>query len=234
MARLIILILAGIALFLAYKRYQKLDAQQRKKMALWTMMGVFLLILLILTVTGRLSWLVAAITASLAAMPRLMNTAMKLWPLLRQFQNMRGAKSKMQTAFLLLVIDQKNGQLSGQVLQGQFQGRSLASMSQQECMAFLQECQSDARSVSLMAAYMDSVYPQWRQDYQGNTRQESTQASGAMSKKEAADILGLDENADKKTILKAHKRLIQRLHPDRGGSDYLAAKINEARDVLLS
>ena len=54
-----------------------------------------------------------------------------------------------------------------------------------------------------------------------------------LDKNEALDILGLDFNATKDDIIAAHKKLIEKNHPDKGGSDYLSAKINKARDVLL-
>jgi hypothetical protein len=53
-----------------------------------------------------------------------------------------------------------------------------------------------------------------------------------MSRREALDVLGLDERATREDIQREYRRLIKRLHPDLGGSTYLTAKLNEARDVL--
>jgi hypothetical protein len=63
--------------------------------------------------------------------------------------------------------------------------------------------------------------------------QSSGAASGTMTREEAALILGIPPRATHEQVKEAHRRLITKNHPDMGGSDYLAAKINQARDVLL-
>ena len=69
---------------------------------------------------------------------------------------------------------------------------------------------------------------------QQNQNNRQAQSQAAMSQKQACDILGIKPNASKEEIIKAHKRMMQKVHPDRGGSDYLAAQINQAKDTLLS
>jgi len=58
-------------------------------------------------------------------------------------------------------------------------------------------------------------------------------SSGRMSRAEALKVLGLEESAGEEEIRAAHRRLILQAHPDKGGTSYLAAKINEAKDILL-
>jgi DnaJ-class molecular chaperone len=55
-----------------------------------------------------------------------------------------------------------------------------------------------------------------------------------MSREEALSILGLKADAGREDIIAAHRRLMQKVHPDRGGSDYMAAQINKAKDILLA
>jgi DnaJ-domain-containing protein 1 len=93
------------------------------------------------------------------------------------------------------------------------------------------------QSATLIEAYLDNLHPNWRDDVQrdGGTGQGHGSGSrAAMSREEALDILGLSPGATEAEIRAAHRELMLKVHPDRGGSDYLAAKINMAKDVLLN
>lgn len=95
-------------------------------------------------------------------------------------------------------------------------------------------CRSgDAQSAAVLEAYLDRARGD---DWRERAPEEGTAppaADAAMTREEAIAILGLAQGADKDAIRSAHRRLMQRFHPDRGGSDYLAAKINEAKRLLL-
>jgi len=133
-------------------------------------------------------------------------------------------------------LDHDTGTMRGRVLKGRFANRSIESMSPADLVELWQECRfSDMQSATLIEAYLDSMHPDWREDlHNGEERSgESPASAGVMSREEALHILGLKPGATEAEIRGAHRELMLKLHPDRGGSDYLAAKINMAKDILL-
>ena len=139
-----------------------------------------------------------------------------------------GAANSVETAFLSMTLHHDSGRMTGSVKAGQFAGRDLATLTLAELLALLQECQAaDADSVALLEAWLDRAHPDWRAEPAAEPR------SGAMTRAEALEILGLAEGADEDAIRAAHRRLMRSAHPDQGGSAWLAARINAARDLLL-
>jgi hypothetical protein len=146
-----------------------------------------------------------------------------------------GRRSTVRSAALEMELDHDSGALEGTVLTGRREGRRLADMSLEELLDLGRELETDAESAQLLEAYLDSRFPVWREHAQADAgrRQAGAPASGAMTKQEAYEILGLEAGASTAEIRKAHRRLMQRLHPDLGGSSFLAARINEAKEILL-
>ena len=139
-----------------------------------------------------------------------------------------GAANSVETAFLTMTLDHDSGRMTGSVKAGQFAGRDLATLTLTELLALLDECQAaDVDSVALLEAWLDRAHPDWR------TEPAAAPRSAAMTREEALDILGLAEGADEDAIRAAHRRLMKTAHPDQGGSVWLAARINAARDFLL-
>ena len=147
-----------------------------------------------------------------------------------------GKRSTVRTAALEMELDHDSGAMEGLVLAGRYEGRTLGTMAQQELLGLLAELSTDSESRQLLEAYLDSRFPAWREDTKPNDghRQSVPPGTGAMTKEEAYKILGLETGATAAEVRKAHRRLMQRLHPDLGGTSFLAARINEAKDVLLS
>lgn len=151
-------------------------------------------------------------------------------------QRLTGRRSSVRSAAIEMELDHETGALSGTVLAGRHEGRALARMSLDELLSLEGEFAGDGESLQLLEAYLDSRFPSWRERAQadGRRRQRGTPATGRMTKEEAYKVLGLEVGASAAEVRQAHRRLMERLNPEIGGSPLLAARINEARDVLLS
>ena len=149
----------------------------------------------------------------------------------------QGAASEVTTAWLRMRLDHDTGTMSGTVLAGEFKGRELAELSLPDLIGlWLSLRAEDPESVPLLEAWMDRRFGEaWREAgaEAAGEGEAPRPAAGPMSRADALAILGLREGATPEEIREAHRRLMRAAHPDRGGSDWLAARINEARDVLL-
>ena len=146
-----------------------------------------------------------------------------------------GQTSDVETPFLRMSLDHDTGAMSGTVLRGRFAGMRLDELAGADLLDLLRECRAeDEESARLVEAFLDRQHPDWHDDLGGGqSRSHAPSASADMTVEEAYAILGLKPGAPAEEIRAAHRRLMQQLHPDHGGTDYLATKINRARDVLL-
>ena len=152
-----------------------------------------------------------------------------------------GQSSKVRTDHLEVELDHATGAMRGRVLKGFFKDRELEALRPVELAHLWSDCRfEDPPSAQILEAFLDRVHPSWREDMDRG-RGEDHATSGAqggrgdrrMSRAEALDILGLDDTATPDAIRHAHRELMLKLHPDRGGSHTLAAQVNAAKDVLL-
>lgn len=144
-----------------------------------------------------------------------------------------GQRSRVATGILAMELDHDSGEMTGRVISGPFKGASLEDMNFAELQSLYDYCaKASDQSISLLEAWLERNKPDWREAWTGTQR--ARQAStGVMSRDEALSVLGLKAGAGTEDIKNAHRRLMKDFHPDRGGSDYLAAKINQAKDTLL-
>jgi hypothetical protein len=144
-----------------------------------------------------------------------------------------GQSSRVRSQYLDMSLDHNSGVLSGQIVDGPNAGRMLDEFDLSQLLAMVPAF--DAESVALLESYLDRRFPAWRQDAQGDRAggQRRAAASGKMTDEEAYQILGLQPGATRDEISRAHRTLMKKLHPDQGGSTYLAARVNEAKDTLL-
>lgn len=235
MPRLILLLAIGLIIYIVYQRIKALPPQQRRTAYLKTGGVSLLLVVVVLTVMGRMHWVGAAITGLVVAVSRLAPSLMRLFPMLQWLQRQKpgqasNQQSTVETTLLRMQLDHASGDLNGEVLQGEHQGRQLDDLDTQQLSDLLAWCQNcDVDSARLLESYMQRRFGD---AWQGQTTPPPNHSS-AINRAEALAILGLQEDADKASIVSAHRHLMQKLHPDRGGNDYLAAKLNQAKDFLL-
>lgn len=183
----------------------------------------------VLTAVGR-----GGFGAPLAAM------GLAMWLRNRRTRQMQGRSgsgrySTVRSAALEMELDHDSGEMNGRVLTGRFEGALLSELDLPDLLELGRDVSSDPDSLGLLEAYLDRRFPSWREDADANPAggQGGAPRSGAMTKEEAYQVLGLEPGATQEEIREAWRRLMKGMHPDSGGSAFLAAKINAARDVLL-
>lgn len=146
-----------------------------------------------------------------------------------------GSSTEVSTPYLRMALDHDSGAMTGTVLAGSFAGMRLEELSAANLRSLLRECRAaDAEGARLIEAYLDRFHPDWRDEMGAGHSTSPSRGGSDMTAEEAYEVLGLAPGADDTAIKAAHHRLMMQLHPDHGGTDYLAMTINRARDVLLN
>jgi len=148
-------------------------------------------------------------------------------------QKTPGQVSRVRSAFIEMELDHDSGAMRGRILAGRHEGQSLDALEVSALIGMLAEIDPESRA--LLAAYLDRREPVWREHAQGDATAGDApiRSSGKMTEQEAYQILGVQPGASAEDIGRAHRSLMKKLHPDQGGSTYLAAQINEAKEILL-
>ncbi|MBT4162380.1 MAG: DnaJ domain-containing protein [Gammaproteobacteria bacterium] len=219
---------------------KNLSVQQFFAVYMATLLGMGLLFL---GLTGRLHPVAAVIGAALPFVTRLMalvTRGAQFAAMLKFLRNMgigpspQGANapstSEISSKYIHMVLFHDTGMMDGTVLAGSFKDAKLSQLEADQLRDLLTQIQDDADSCNLLVAYLDREHDGWQSGAQSRP---PPLTDGGMDERQALDILGLDESATDKEIVQAHRRLMQKMHPDRGGSTYLAAKINAAKELLL-
>ncbi|MFG1398432.1 J domain-containing protein [Roseixanthobacter pseudopolyaromaticivorans] len=154
------------------------------------------------------------------------------------FARRRAARvSRVSSPMFEMELNHDTGVLSGRVTTGPRAGTSLDDLEVPDLLALRGGL--DAQSLALIEAYLDRRAPAWREHAQSNAGGRSGEGSSmsarnsAMTEEEAHQILGLEPGAGEAAVRAAHRALMKKLHPDHGGSSYLAARVNQAKDVIL-
>ncbi len=232
-------LLIGVALVVAVvliaRWYQNTNPGRLAKGIKWGLIGASGLVAIYLATTGKIHLALAPL-------------ALTLLPLiLRKFRNASGAsqsgspspgsQSEVNTEYISMTLDHDTGQMDGTVDHGTYAGQKLSQLSKLNLINLLRELKTkDEQSAQLLETYMDRVLDEdWRIDENlSNGDSSKHNRSGIMSMEEAYNVLGLERNCNETEIRDAHRKLLLKIHPDQGGSDYLASKINQAKEVLLN
>lgn len=238
MPRMILLIAVALALVILVRRAQRQPPHKRRAAYMQIMLGGAVVGVVVLTLMGKMHWIGAALTGALVIARQTLPLLIRLLPMLGSLRGQgaqaAGKKSEVTSRILKMTLDHDSGDLSGVVLEGAHQDWLLDELDREQLDDLMAFCQrEDADSAQLLASYLEQRFPEESGAEERSQHQESGQSAG-LTRAEALAVLGLSDDADHDDIVAAHRTLIQKLHPDRGGNDYLAAKINEAKDFLLS
>ena len=243
MFRLLALLLLPIMAFYAAKSIsQKFSLTARQNQILFLIVAA-LLIVAMLVAMGRLpaQFILAPLGGLGAFLIRFLPTLMRLLPFWQMVMSRRaaaqpkssGQTSTIRTEFLEMVLDHDSGEMAGMVLRGQHKDKLLNDMTLETLLSLMIECQADSDSQQVLEAYLDRHQENWREQASATSRVPPSDAEAPMTRQLALEILGLTDAASEADIIHAHREMMRRLHPDRGGSDYLAKKINAAKDYLI-
>lgn len=211
---------------------------------------IVLLIILLAMAVGGIAMLARGGATFLYIIGALLLPLILNWRATSQFVRNLGGPSQGQTTgvetrFLRMNLDHDSSILDGMVLDGQFRGRRLSELQPSDLTELLRECRvEDEQSATVLEAYLDRTYGgSWRTGEEPSSgagaednqrgRRSSPWSTATMSRDEALEILGLQSGATKEAIREAHHTLMKKNHPDQGGSNYLATKINQAKELLL-
>ncbi len=231
-------IIGLILLFLlltAIKQFARMDAATAARLVRHGGGVVGMIGALLLLLRGRIG-LAAAVAGMVASFAGWRTTGAG-WSSLRNFGlgARSGRASTASSAMIEMRLDLDSGAMTGSVLAGAFAGRALETLARPELLVLRQElARDDPDGVNLLEAYLDRRFAGWREADEGEPQgRGKAGVGGAMSRKEALEVLGLAEGASAADIIRAHRTLMKKFHPDHGGSTALAARVNQAKDVLM-
>ncbi|OZG71382.1 molecular chaperone DnaJ [Hahella sp. CCB-MM4] len=238
-------IFLGIALllvvfYLLNNAFKNPSTPSQKRM-IYIALGLAGIILLMLVITGRLH-ILAALGAAALLILRQLPWILKSLPVIRQLMGNaqssmgQGQESTLETSLIRMSLDHASGAMDGTILTGTYTGQRLSAMSvQQLADLYRTAVRGYSDSIEVLETYFERTYGvHWRTQFEvDDVGSRDRSSNGSMSMDDAKDILGLEGEVTKEQVVEAHRRLMQKFHPDRGGSNYLAAKINEAKKKLL-
>jgi hypothetical protein len=219
-----------VLLLLAIGGFSKADPKQTARLLRFMGGGAALIFAAFLLFRGEIG-----IAIPIGAVGLSLLGWISLWPasFAGRTQKSSGQTSRVRSAFVEMELDHDSGAMRGRIVSGRYEGAALDALDPKTLVGLLPEIDGDSRQ--LLMAYLDRREPRWREDAQSDAAAGGGSAprGGKMTEEEAYQILGLQPGASAQDVARAHRSLMKKLHPDQGGSTYLAARVNEAKEVLL-
>ena len=253
---MIIFILAVVAVFALLLLIHWLWSKAKPSVPLKIVFVVSMILLGsigMLIASGRMHWLLG-IGAFVLPFLRRAFTLIRLAPMVANFWQLMGGRataspfgqafenpftrqsndpgsSHTETSYIRMKLDHGSGELEGEVLKGPYSTRELSSLSRTEIVDLYNNI--DTESKRLLGAFIQRYHPDLASENTEEEEQTASSSSDAMTVEKARKVLGVEEGATRDQIVEAHRRLMQKNHPDRGGSEFIASEINQAKDTLL-
>jgi hypothetical protein len=233
--RILLGLAAVVLVLLAMRWFSRAKPAQVAKMIRVAGLGLLVAGGLFLVLTGKLAGIFAVLAGLAPWIARLMRLH-SVYRMVKQFgvrmgggKAAAGTTSDVETRFLRMTLDHDTGALDGVVLDGPLRGVMLSQLSLDQALDLWRQVQADLQSTQVLESWLERTWPDWR----AGTSSEAPTPSGAMTREEAWQVLGLSPGASDDDIREAHRRLMRLAHPDAGGSTWIAARLNQARDLLL-
>lgn len=243
LSRLIFLIILFGVGYLLYHLYGKKLLRQGPKSLIKPALIALLVIVLAAVATGRANAIFAVLGGLLTLAWRAGPLLLRFLPQIRQILNRFGVQStgstgssRVNTATLSMTLNHRTGRIDGDIIAGQFNGRTLSSLSFDEIRQLHSICQQqDIEAVRLIEAFIEREFPdKWQEKQWSRSSESSANNSAAITIEEAWETLGLTPGSSREDVIHAHRKLMSRLHPDKGGSTFLATRVNQAKDRILA
>ena len=231
---LILGILILITIVLILKWFTSADPKRVLKVFKWFFIIFGSIFGLFFILSGRLSWVFIGIPVLFPILMRVL-AVMRLYKVFSRFNgssrnNFSPRTSHVRTETLDMTLDQETGEMKGQIKKGPFKGSAVENLSEDDTLMLLKYClENDREAAQVIEAYLNRIDPDWHSKFENRNQN----VSSTIDREQAFKVLGLNSDSTDQEIKTAYHKLIRNLHPDRGGSAYLAAKINEAKDILL-
>ena len=231
-----------IAYFIAQSASKRFSLTPRQNRILFGIIAALLVVLILVAFRrAPIQLILAPLGAAAVFLMRMLPMFLRLFPMWQLIKSrsaaakprQRGQTSTIRTEYLVMELQHDTGEMDGFVLKGNYAQQRLVDLSLKELLMLYGECNEDADSIHVLEAYLDRQHPGWTEQVSRSNKYQQTADDSVMTRDLAIEILGLSESTSKEEVVKAHRQLMQGLHPDRGGSDYLAKKINMAKDYLL-